>query len=158
MKEKNEKSVELQIKELILPVAEKMGVKVRKVEWQREKRGNFLRIFIDKEGGVSINDCTAFSREISPLLDRENIINERYYLEVSSPGLDREIFIPEELPEVIGKKLKVTLKSPVEGIKIIAGILKSYREESIVLEDTKHSKSWQIAIKNIEKINLEPEI
>ena len=104
------------------------------VEYVKEKDW-YLRIFIDKEGGVGLDDCQKISEQISKLLDQEKIIDNAYYLEVSSPGLDRLLKKPKDFIRERGKSVDVTFYEPFNGKKILTGVLKSLEENFLTLEN-----------------------
>ena len=95
------------VERLIQPLLEDLGCELVDLEYQREQRGWILRVFLDKEGGINLDDCAAASREISSLLDVENIISTAYSLEVSSPGIERPLKKPRILSVFQGSLLKL---------------------------------------------------
>lgn len=98
---------------LIQPIATELGLTLWGLEWMQEGKRSVLRIYIDKvEGEITLEDCSRVSRQVSIALDVENAISEKYYLEVSSPGLDRTLFTPEHYRQFIGRNIKVWRKMP----------------------------------------------
>lgn len=90
----------------------------------KENNEFYLRIYIDKEEGISLTDCEALSRRVSDVLDVEDPIDKAYYLEVSSPGLNRRLFTDEHFKKFVGREVLVKLNGNIEGKKIIKGLLK----------------------------------
>ena len=111
--------------QIAAPVAEKLGVEIWDIRFLKEGSDWFLRIILDKEGGIGIDDCEAFSRAIDAPLDELDPIEQSYCLEVSSPGLERELTRPEHFEKNIGEKIKVKLIRPVDGVREFSGILES---------------------------------
>ncbi|MBR3988479.1 MAG: ribosome maturation factor RimP [Clostridia bacterium] len=124
------------VKSIAEPIAENFGVRVWDVRFLKEGAEWYLRIFIDKDGGVNINDCENVSRAIDPLLDEKDFISQNYILEVSSPGLERELTRDEHFEEYVGKDIKVRLIRPMEGLgKEFCGVLKSFDGSDLTIED-----------------------
>lgn len=124
------------VKAIAEPIAESFGVRVWDVRFLKEGAEWYLRIFIDKEVGVNINDCENVSRAIDPLLDEKDFISQNYILEVSSPGLERELSRDEHFEEYIGKDVKVRLIRPMEGLgKEFCGVLKEAKGSELTIED-----------------------
>ena len=111
---------------LLLPIVEKLGVEIYDVE--------YLRAYIDKPGGVDINDCEQVSRALSDALDEEDFIPDAYILEVSSPGLGRTLKKDKHLEKSLGEEVEVKTYKPIGKCKEFKGILKSYNENSIIIE------------------------
>lgn len=118
---------------LAAPVADELGVKIWDVEYIREAGQWFLRLYIDKEGGVNINDCEAFSRALDPLLDEADPIPESYVFEVSSAGCERELKKPEHYSQFIGSAVDVHLYQPLNGTKVHTGTLDSYEDGDVTI-------------------------
>lgn len=124
------------VKAIAEPIAENFGVRVWDVRFLKEGAEWYLRIFIDKDGGVNINDCENVSRAIDPLLDEKDFISQNYILEVSSPGLERELTRDEHFEEYVGKDIKVRLIRPMEGLgKEFCGVLKATDGSELTIED-----------------------
>jgi ribosome maturation factor RimP len=105
------------------PLLRDMGLDLVEVQFRREASGWVLRLFIDREQGVSLDDCAAVSRAISTWLDVEDLIEHAYHLEVSSPGLERPLKKIEDFQRFAGKKTRIKLKEPREGQRIFIGTL-----------------------------------
>ena len=121
-------------------VASELGYFIWDVDYVKEGTEWFLRIEIDKEEGIGIEDCEAYSRAIDPLLDEENYIESAYRLEVSSPGIERSIKNDFHLSKCIGEVVEIKLFAAIEGCKVARGTLYSYDSESIVLKDETEKK------------------
>ncbi len=120
--------------DLLLPIAEKLGITPVDVEYLKEAGEYYLRVFIDKEGGVTIEDCETVTRELNPLLDREDYISEAYILEVSSPGLGRVIRRPRDFEYARGREVELHTYRPVNGKKDFTGILGEKEGKTVILE------------------------
>ncbi len=130
--------IENMIWEVAKPIAENAGCSLYDVEFVKEGTNWFLRVTIDKMGGVSTDDCESVSRPLSDWLDEKDPITQSYYLEVSSPGIDRKLTRPEHYADNLGKSVTVRLFAAVDGQRQLEGILKEYQNGTIVLE-TKQS-------------------
>lgn len=119
---------------LLEPIADKFSVSIYDVEFVKEGSEYYLRAYIDKEGGVNIDDCENVSRALSDELDREDFIPEAYILEVSSPGLGRALKKERHFVKSIGEEIEVKTYKPIDGVKEFTGILKEYRDGNIVVE------------------------
>ena len=122
------------VSELAAPIVEENGCKLWDVEYIREAGEWFLRIYIDKEGGISINDCEAVSRPLSDKLDEVDPIEGSYVLEVGSAGADRVLKKPEHFAAYIGSVVEVRLYRAREGKKEFVGVLKQYENGDVQLE------------------------
>lgn len=124
---------------LVSPIAEKvaseLGYFIWDVDYVKEGTEWFLRIDIDKEeGGVDIEDCEKFSRTIDPLLDEENPIEEAYTLQISSPGIEREIKNDFHLEHCLGETVQVRLYAPLNGFKEYVGTLVAYNGDTVTVD------------------------
>jgi ribosome maturation factor RimP len=122
------------ITSLVMPVLQEKDLDLVDVLYRRESSGWVLRLFIDKEDGVTLDDCTAVSREVSHLLDIEDIIEQAFNLEVSSPGLDRPLKSVGDFQRFAGRKAKVTTKEPIEGNQVFMGRINKVEDELITME------------------------
>ena len=125
---------ETKTEELLQPIAEANQVEIYDVEYVKEGNEWFLRAYIDKEGGVDINDCVAVSRVLSDKLDEEDFIDEAYTLEASSPGLGRTLKKDKHLEKSLGEEVEIKTYKPIEKCKEFTGILKAYDTDSITLD------------------------
>lgn len=119
---------------LALPIVEGAGCSLWDVEYVKEAGVWFLRLYIDKEGGVSIDDCEAVSRPVSDLLDEADPIEGSYTFEVSSAGADRALKKPEHFEKFRGEAVEVKLYRPREGRKEFVGRLQNYQDGAVTLE------------------------
>ena len=108
------------------PVAESFGCSIYDVEFVKEGQNYFLRVFIDKDGGVSTDDCEKVSRALDPILDEIDPIEPAYYLEISSPGLDRKLSRDEHFEYALGQSVDIKLFAPVNGSREITATLMGY--------------------------------
>ena len=121
------------LQEIIEPVIKALGFQLWGIEYIGQGRHTLLRIYIDKEGGINIEDCAEASRHISSILDVEDPISSEYTLEVSSPGLDRILFTLEQFQAHLGQVIKVRLTEGFAGRRNFSGALKNIANEEIVL-------------------------
>ena len=136
MKNSSGKNIASVVREIVTPVADEMNVYIWDVEFVKEGADKYLRITLDNEEGININDCEAFHRAIDPLLDEADPISESYILEVSSPGIERELKYPEHIDACEGWDVEVKLYAPKNGSKLFRGVLVGYDEEgNIVIEN-----------------------
>ena len=126
------------VKALVEPAIQSLGLRLWDVRYLKEGADWYLRIYIDNDEGVNIDDCTNASRLVDPMLDEADIIRTSYYLEVCSPGLERELVRPEHFTAMLGRSVQVHLVRPFEGQKDFVGELKAYENGDIILatEDT----------------------
>lgn len=144
------------ISALVQPIADELNYELYYVEYVKESGDNFLRIYIDKEEGhISLTDCETVSRSVSTMLDEEDPIPDSYYLEVSSPGLNRGLYNDKHYKKFIGREVAVKLTGAVNGSKSYNGILKSVDDESIVINN---GEDISIPKNKIKKANLDGEI
>ena len=138
-------SYEAKAEELLAPIVEKMGIEIYDVEYVKEGSEYYLRAYIDKEGGVSINDCEAVSRAFSDVLDEADPIEEAYVLEVSSPGLGRTLKKDRHLQKSIGQDVEVKLFKPLEGTKCkeFEGELIRFDEKTITIRDDETERTFE---------------
>lgn len=138
-------SYEAKAEELLAPIVEKMGIEIYDVEYVKEGSEYYLRAYIDKEGGVNINDCEAVSRAFSDVLDEADPIEEAYILEVSSPGLGRTLKKDRHLQKSIGQDVEVKLFKPLEGTKCkeFEGELIRFDEKTITIRDEEVERTFE---------------
>lgn len=120
--------------DLIRPVVEQCGVKLWDVKYVKEGASYFLRIYIDKENGIDINDCTDVSHAIDPVIDEADPIKDSYYLEVCSPGLERELTRPEHFERFTGSDITLKLYKAFNGIKNLKCKLLSFEDGNAQVE------------------------
>lgn len=131
-------TIEERTEALLESIAQDAGVRVYDVEYVKEASDYYLRCYIDKEGGVTIDDCEVVSRAMSTKLDEDDFINEAYILEVSSPGLGRTLKKDRHLSYSIGEEVEVKLFKPVEegknAPKLYVGFLKEFTQDTVTIE------------------------
>lgn len=132
------------VEALARPVVEEEGCKLWSVEYIKEAGTWYLRIFIDKVGGVGIADCEAISRRLDPILDEADPIPESYVFEVGSAGAERELKRPSDFEQFIGSDVEVKLYQPYEGRKTLVGTLEEYNDRYITVSGVELKKE-QIA-------------
>lgn len=140
--------------ELLKPVASEMGLIPVDAEFVKEGGEYFLRIYIDKEGGVGINDCESLSRRIDPLLDKENFITDPYTLEVSSPGLGRVLRRPHDFEYAVGREVDVKLYHAVGKLKEFTGILLDSDDQKVTIRPDNSGEDLTIEKKDIARVRL----
>ena len=130
---------ELKTEELVNPLVEANNFELVDVEFVKEAGTNYLRVYIDKEGGITIDDCEIISRALSDLLDEKDYIDEAYILEVSSPGLGRPLKKDKDFARSIGEDVDIKLFKPIDKQKEFSGVLEAYDDKEITVrldEDT----------------------
>ena len=141
-------SIEERVESLLKEKIEAIGYELYDVEYSKEGKNYFLRIFIDKTEGIDLNDCEKVNNEIDEILDEADYIKEQYFLEVSSPGIERIIRKEKHLIKYIGHEINIKLfKKDKNGNKEYQGILKAFDQENIELEE-----NIKIERKNIAQI------
>lgn len=130
---------------LAAPLVEACGCTLWDVEYVKEAGEWYLRVYIDREGGVSINDCEAVSRPLSDKLDEADPIEGSYTLEVSSAGADRVLKKPEHFAAFLGSEVDVRLYRPIEGKKEFVGVLAGYENGDVLLEDGRRLEKKDVA-------------
>ena len=144
-------SIEEKVAKLVEPIIEKIGYELYDVEYAKEGKNYFLRIFIDNEKGIDLNDCEKVNDAITDILDEENYIKDQYFLEVSSPGIERVLRKDKHLEQNIGEQINVKLfKKDENGQKEYFGQLKEFDDFKIVI--VQDENEIQIERKNISQI------
>lgn len=128
------KQIEQIVMSIAQPIAQDMGVYVVDIEFKKESKDWFLRIYIDKDGGVSIDDCEQLSRRFSDEIDKTDPIEQNYCLEVSSPGADRKLQKEREFLYYLGRNVDVKLYQAIDGNKKFSGVLKSFSDKTAVID------------------------
>ena len=134
------------------PVIREAGCSLWDVEYVREAGTYYLRIYVDKEGGVSIDDCVEISHLLDPILDENDPVPESYVFEVSSPGAERELKYPAHFAQYMGSEIQLHTYRPVDGQKIFVGILKAYTDGDITI--TIGNSDKVIAAADVAKVKL----
>ncbi|MCI9558310.1 ribosome maturation factor RimP [Clostridiaceae bacterium] len=125
---------ESRTEKFLLPLLEKQEFELVDVEYVKEAGNWYLRAYIDKEGGITVDDCESVSRTLSDWLDEEDFIEDSYTLEVSSPGLGRPLKKEKDLKRSLGEEVEVRLYKPRDGQKEYTGILKAYDKDTVTIE------------------------
>lgn len=126
-------SIEEKVENLLQDKIKELGYELYDVEYAKEGKNYFLRIFIDNEKGIDLNDCEKVNDGIMDLLDEADYIKEQYFLEVSSPGIERILKKDKHLDMVMGEEIEVNLFKPLDKKKTLDGILTGYDESSITM-------------------------
>lgn len=144
---------EEQTEQLVTPIVNKNNFELVDVEYVKEAGNWFLRVYIDKEGGITIDDCELVSRALSEQLDKKDFIEDSYILEVSSPGLGRPLKKEKDFERNIGKEVEIRLFQAINKQKEYIGVLTSYDKDTVTVELEEES-SLTIQRKNIALIRL----
>lgn len=139
--------IETEVEKIVEELLENTALELVAVDYVRE-RDWYLRIFIDKEGGVDLDDCQDLSRKLEEILDAKDLIKTSYILEVSSPGLDRELKKPKDFQREMGKDIDVSLFAPIDGKKVVTGALNAYDGDTLQVGD------MAIPMDKVAKVNL----
>lgn len=140
----------MDLRALLEPTLEGLGYEM--VDLELSNRGRMLRLFIDKPGGISVEDCAFVSRHLSRVMEVENVNYDR--LEVSSPGLDRPLRKVGDFERFTGERAKVHTRIPVDGQRNFTGVLRGVRDDALELES--EGKVLRLALSNVDKARLEP--
>jgi len=122
------------VEKLALPIVESLGLEIVDIEYVKEGKNWFLRVFIDKDTGVDIEECGLVSERLSEKLDELDPIPHNYYLEVSSPGAERPLKKASDYEKAIGKNVHIKTYEPIDGEKVFEGILTEFNGESVTVE------------------------
>ncbi|MCV6610206.1 MAG: ribosome maturation factor RimP [Amphritea sp.] len=141
--------------ELIEPSVVALGYQLWGIEMLSQGRHSMLRIYIDAEAGIDVEDCAKVSRQVSGILDVEDPISGEYTLEVSSPGMDRPLFTLEQYQAYIGHVVQLKLRMPFDGRRKFKGVLNGIEDEDIVL--VVDQDEYLLPIDHIEKANIVPQ-
>ena len=128
-----------QVTEFAQPVVEAQGCSLWDVEYVREGSERYLRVYIDKPGGIDIDDCERVHRALDPILDEKDPIAESYHFEVCSAGLERALKRPSDFAQFMGSAVLVKLYRPRNGLKEIPGILRDYEDGKVTVEAGKET-------------------
>ncbi len=143
-----------QLQALLAPVVEGLGFQCWGIEYISQGKHTVLRVYIDKEGGIMVEDCEAVSRQISGVLDVEDPISSEYALEVSSPGMDRPLFTLEQFASHAGEQVKIKLRTPFEGRRNFQGLLRGVEDQDVVVQVDQNE--FLLPIDSIDKANIIP--
>lgn len=136
-------TLEKKVEDLVKPIIENLGYTVYDVIYQKEGKENYLRIFIDSPNGIGLNDCELVNNSITDILDEKDYIRVQYYLEISSPGIERNLRREEQYISNLNKLIEVHLYKQIDNAKEIKGILEEYNKDYLIIDGIK------IEIKNI---------
>ena len=142
-----QENIEAKVEKKLKPIIENLGYSLYDVLYEKEGKDYYLRIIIDKQGTIDIKDCEIVNDAINDVLDEEDYIKQQYYLEVSSPGLERVLRKKEHFLKQIGNEIMVKLFKPIDKEKELKGTLKEYNDNELIL--TQENKEIRIDIKNI---------
>ena len=145
-----------QITQLLETTVEAMGFELWGVEYLSQGRHSVLRVYIDAENGITVDDCAAVSGQIGSVLDVEDPITGEYTLEVSSPGMDRLLFKLEQFALFVGQMIELRLRVAYEGRRKFKGILKGVEGEDVVVQVDDHE--YLLPYSTIEKARILPEV
>ena len=156
----NKNKIVSEVETMIAPIIDSMGMELVDVEWKQQSGNWNLCIYIDKPGGITLDDCEAVTYELSDLLDRSDLIAHQYMLEVSSPGLERPLKKKEDFERFTGNSVYIITSEPIQEQKKFKGKLKGIDEEGhIIIQKDKKAKDTKIPFEKIQQANLryEPE-
>ena len=136
------------------------GLELVHIEYKKQGRGYLLRVDIDKEGGVTLEDCQLVSTQISAYLDVDDVVPAEYELQVSSPGLDRKFYKESDYTKFIGRLVRVKTSKAIRGLHVIVGRLKEFDGQKVVVTDpmVKKNPDYEIPLADIKETRLEVEI
>lgn len=143
---------------LLTPCVEALGYELADLELKREHRGQVLRLFIDQESGIALDDCERVSSQVSALLDVEDPIPGHYNLEVSSPGLDRKLAKPEHFDRFAGRRVQVRMRRDHDGRRKFGGTLLERKGEYIVVDVNDGTGRVELSLDDIKIARLAPEV
>ena len=147
--------VEQEVTKICEPLAAEQGLSIVDICFRRETHGWVLRVLIERiDGLVSVADCSTLSRELSDLIDIEDPIEDKYNLEVSSPGLDRPLTKAEDYKRFSGREITLKTSAPVEGRKNFKGVLSGLVDDTLTIEID--GKTYQLKLKDVAQANLVP--
>ena len=128
---------------LLSPIMERHGFELVDVEYIKEGGQWYLRVYIDKPGGITINDCEEVSREFSDILDKEDYIEDSYIFEVSSPGLGRPLKKERDFQRSLGEEIEIRTYRIVEGKKEFRGTLKRFDKDTVTIEQEEEERTFE---------------
>jgi ribosome maturation factor RimP len=142
-----------EVREVVEPILRSQGFELVDLEYQRESRGWVLRIYLDREGGVTLDDCAGVSHEVGAVLEVKDVIPTAYVLEISSPGLTRPLKKPEDFNRFQNRLVKIKLYKPLDGRRNFKGTLLGLEGETVRVEAD--GQVFEIPLQSIAKANLE---
>ncbi len=147
--------IEARTEALLEPIAKANSVRIYDVEYVSEAGEMYLRAYIDKDGGVTIEDCEAVSRALSDELDKDDFIGDPYYLEVSSPGLGRPLKKDRHLQASIGERVEIKTYKPIDKVKEFLGVLKVFDADTITITDGENDRVFKRSEVALIKLELD---
>jgi ribosome maturation factor RimP len=151
-------SLSERVTHVVEPAIEAEGYALVDVELKGEGGGRVLRLFIDKpDGSITLDDCQAVSELVNPILDVENVVEGRYYLEVSSPGINRRIKKQADFERFIGNKVKIHLLSPVNGRRKVTGVIEDVKDGEVIVQSGRSAteEPSRVPLAAIDRANLQ---
>ncbi len=145
------------LRDLLGPAVAALGCELVGTEYRSNGAHSLLRVYIDKPDGVTMEDCTAVSHQVSGLLDVEDPVPGQYTLEVSSPGLDRPLFQAQDFERFAGQVVKLRTRFPVAGKRNFRGLLQGLQEQQVVIQE-QDGKQVSLPLEQIEQARLVPDI
>jgi ribosome maturation factor RimP len=145
------------LRDLLEPAVTALGCELVGIEYRPSGTHSLLRVYIDKPEGVTVDDCSAVSYQVSGLLDVEDPVPGHYTLEVSSPGLDRPLFQAHDFERFAGHEVKVRMRFPVAGQRNFRGLLQGLQEQQVVIQE-QDGKRVSLPLEQIEQARLVPDI
>jgi ribosome maturation factor RimP len=142
-----------EVRQVVEPILESQGFELVDLEYQRESQGWVLRIYLDREGGVSLDDCAEISHEVGAVLEVKDLIPRAYILEVSSPGLTRPLKKPEDFNKFRNQLVKIKLYEPLDGRRNFKGTLLGVEGDRVRVEV--EQQVYELPLQGIAKANLE---
>lgn len=142
------------ITQLLKPAVEGLGYELVGIEHLPMGKHTVLRIYIDSTDGITVNDCSRVSHQVSGVLEVEEPIKNAFTLEVSSPGIDRPLFNFEQFEKFVGSKVKLKLYHAIEGKRKIVGLIESINGDDINIKDAESDTTFQLQIDDIDKANI----
>lgn len=140
------------VRDIVLPHCKSAGLELVDVEFVKEGPFRYLRVIIDKEEGVSLDDCSAVSKFLNVKLDEIDPIEENYFLEVTSPGVERELKKTEDFKRFAGKTVQLKLFTPVDGQKVLKGTLVGLEDQTIIV--TVGNQNMEVPREKVSSVRL----
>ncbi len=150
--EKRLAKFEQKLTDMLRPAVEETGKELLGVEFISAGNNSVLRLFVDHENGINVDDCAEVSRQVGAILDVEDPISSEYNLEVSSPGVDRPLFELSHFKQVIGETINVKLSMPLNGRRKFKGLLAAIENDTLIIEVD--GIDYELVINNVDKANL----
>ncbi|MGR8920911.1 MAG: ribosome maturation factor RimP [Gammaproteobacteria bacterium] len=142
--------------ELLEPTVNGLGYELLGIERGRSGGGDLVRLYIDQDEGITVEDCEQVSRQVSDVLDVEDAIAGEYTLEVSSPGVDRPLFTLDQHTRFIGEEIRLKLRKLVNGRRRVAGVLRAVRDESLIVDV--EGEEFSVPYPEVERSRLSGEV